>query len=86
MAESGVSGYEFSSWFGLAVPRGTPAAVVQKLHEAASKAVHDKVVAERLSASLTEPVGAGPKEFSELIAREGQRWSSLIKQLGLKID
>ena len=86
VAESGVSGYEFSSWFGLAVPRGTPAAVVQKLHEAASKAVHDKVVAERLSASLTEPVGAGPKEFSELIAREGQRWSSLIKQLGLKID
>lgn len=86
VAESGVEGYEFNSWFGLTVPKGTPDAVIQRIHEAASEALKDKTVAERLSASLTEPVGAGPKEFGDLIAREGQRWSKLIKQLGMKID
>ncbi len=86
VAESGVDGYEFSSWFGLVVPKGTPDAVIQKVHEAAAEALKDKAVAERLSASLTEPVGAGPKEFGDLIAKESQRWSKLIKQFGMKID
>jgi len=86
VAESGVSGYEFASWMGLTVPRGTPEHVIQKIHAAAAAALKDKDVTERLSAGLTEPVGAGPKEFAELIAREDARWSKMIKQFGMKID
>jgi tripartite-type tricarboxylate transporter receptor subunit TctC len=86
VADSGVSGYEFSSWMGLTVPKGTPDAAIQKIHAAASAALKEKDVAEKLSAGMTEPVGAGPKEFGELIQREGDRWSKLIKQYGMKID
>ncbi|OUM01070.1 Bug family tripartite tricarboxylate transporter substrate binding protein [Variovorax sp. JS1663] len=86
VAESGVGGYEFASWMGLVVPKGTPDAAIQALHAAAAAALKDKDVAERLAAGMTEPVGAGPKEFGALIAREGQRWSALIKQYGMKID
>ncbi|MBS0339787.1 MAG: tripartite tricarboxylate transporter substrate binding protein [Proteobacteria bacterium] len=86
VAESGVSGYEFSSWMGLTVPKGTPDAVIQKINAAASAALKEKDVAEKLSAGMTEPVGAGPKEFAELIQRENERWSKLIKQYGIKID
>ncbi|MEJ8848445.1 tripartite tricarboxylate transporter substrate binding protein [Variovorax rhizosphaerae] len=86
VAESGVSGYEFASWMGLVVPKGTPDTVIQSIHNAAAAALKEKEVAERLSAGMTEPVGAGPKEFGDLIAREGQRWSKLIKQYGMKID
>jgi len=86
VAESGVGGYEFSSWMGLTVPKGTPDAVIQKIHVAASAALKEKEVAEKLSAGMTEPVAAGPKEFGELIQREGDRWSKLIKQYGMKID
>ncbi|WP_083745119.1 tripartite tricarboxylate transporter substrate binding protein [Variovorax sp. KK3] len=86
VAESGVSGYEFASWMGLVVPKGTPDAAVQAIHAAAAAALKDKDVADRLSAGMTEPVGAGPKEFGALIAREGQRWSALIRQYGMKID
>lgn len=86
VAESGVSGYEFSSWMGLTVPKGTPDAVIQKVHAAASAALKEKDVAEKLSAGMTEPVGAGPKEFGELMQRESDRWSKLIKQYGMKID
>jgi len=86
VAESGVSGYEFVSWMGLTVPKGTPDGVIQAIHSAAAAALKEKDVAERLSAGMTEPVGAGPKEFGDLISREGQRWSKLIKQFGMKID
>lgn len=86
VAESGVSGYEFASWFGLVVPKGTPEPIIQKIHAAAAAALREKDVAEKLSAGMTEPVAAGPKEFGELIQREGERWSKLIKQYGMKID
>lgn len=86
VAESGVPGYEFSSWMGLAVPRGTPDTVVAQIHKAASLALKEKDVAERLSAGMTEPVGAGSKEFSELITKENLRWSKLIKQYEMKVD
>ncbi|SEF35122.1 tripartite tricarboxylate transporter substrate binding protein [Variovorax sp. NFACC27] len=86
VAESGVSGYEFVSWMGLAVPRGTPDPIVQTLHAAAAAALKEKDVTDRLSAGMTEPVGAGPKEFGDLISREGARWSKMIKQFGMKID
>jgi len=86
VAESGVGGYEFSSWMGLTVPKGTPDAVIQRIHVAASAALKEKEVVEKLLAGMTEPVAAGPKEFGELIQREGDRWSRLIKQYGMKID
>ncbi|MDM0072481.1 tripartite tricarboxylate transporter substrate binding protein [Variovorax sp. J31P207] len=86
VAESGVGGYEFVSWMGLVVPKGTPEAAIQRIHSAAAAALKDKDVADRLSAGMTEPVGAGPKQFGELIAREGDRWSRMIRQFGMKID
>lgn len=86
VAESGVAGYEFASWMGLVVPKGTPDAVVQRIHQAASGALKTPAVAEKFRAGMTEPVGAGAREFGELIAREGVRWAKAIKQFGLKID
>lgn len=86
VAESGVDGYEFASWMGLVVPKGTPEPVIQKIHAAAAAALKQPEVAERLSASMTEPVGSGPKEFGDLIARENQRWPALIKQYGVRVD
>lgn len=86
VAESGVSGYEFSSWFGFAVPKGTPAPIAARLQQAAGAALKVPEVSERLVASLTQPEGAGPKEFGQLISKESARWGGLIKQYGLKID
>ena len=86
VAESGIGGYEFSSWFGFAVPKGTPEPIVQRLHSASAGALKTSEATERLVAGMTTPVGAGPKEFRTLIAQENARWSKLIKQYGLKID
>jgi len=86
VAESGVKGYEFSSWFGLVLPKGTPDAIVAKVQGAAQHALKTPAVAERLHASMTRPVGSGSKEFADLISRESAQWGKLIKQLGIKLD
>jgi tripartite-type tricarboxylate transporter receptor subunit TctC len=86
VAESGVTGYEASSWAGIAVHKSTPSAVVDKLYQAFSQALKAPDVASRLSSQLYEPVGAGPKEFAALIASENERWSKLIKQLNVRLD
>lgn len=86
VAESGVKGYEFSSWFGFALPKGTPDAIVTRLHDAAVHALKTPAIADRLLAGMTRPVGSGPKELAELITRESAQWGKLIKQLGIKLD
>lgn len=86
VAESGVAGYEASSWAGIVVHKSTPPAVVEKLFQAFSQALKAPDVASRLASQLYEPVGAGPKEFATLIASENERWSKLIKQLNVRLD
>lgn len=86
VAESGVSGYEFSSWFGFVVPKGTPQPVVERLHHAAIGALKTPDIAEKLSASMTQPIGSSPREFQQLIAQENTRWARMIKDFNIKID
>jgi tripartite-type tricarboxylate transporter receptor subunit TctC len=86
VAESGVPGYEFSSWFGLVVPKGTPTEAVDKINAAATAALKVPENIEKLRAGLTEPIAGGPKEFAELVARETKRWPPLIKQYGIRLE
>lgn len=86
VAESGVPGYEATSWAGIVVPKSTPPAVVETIYKAFDKALKTPEIASKLSAQLYEPVGAGPKEFAKLIASENDKWSKLIKQLGVRLD
>lgn len=86
VAESGVKGYEFSSWFGFMLPKGTPDPIVAKVHDAAVHALRTPAVSERLLAGMTRPVGSGPRELAELITRESAQWGKLIKQVGIKLD
>lgn len=86
VAESGVKGYEFSSWFGLVLPKGTPADIVTKVQGAAQHALKTPAIAEKLLAGMTRPIGSNPKEFADLIAKESVQWGKMIKQLNIKID
>lgn len=86
VAESGVKNYEFSSWFGLVVPKGTPNEIVTKIHNAASSALKTPAIAEKLLAGMSRPIGSTPKDFAALITKESAQWGKLIKQLNIKID
>jgi tripartite-type tricarboxylate transporter receptor subunit TctC len=86
VAESGVKNYEFSSWFGFVLPKGTPVEIVNKVQGAAQHALKTPAIAEKLLAGMTRPIGSNGREFSELIAKESNQWGKLIRQLSIKID
>jgi tripartite-type tricarboxylate transporter receptor subunit TctC len=86
VAEAGLKGYEFSSWFGFALPKGTPEAIVTKVRDAALHALKAPANIEKLAATMTTPLGTGQKEFAEHIAKESAQFGKLIKQVGIKLD
>jgi tripartite-type tricarboxylate transporter receptor subunit TctC len=86
VAEAGLQGYEFSSWFGFALPKGTPDAIVTKVRDAALHALKAPANIEKLAATMTTPLGTGQKEFAEHIAKESAQLGKLIKQVGIKLD
>ena len=79
MIEAGVPGFLVTQWHGLLAPRGTPRAIVDRLHAEVVKAVQRQEVAARLALDGTEPVASSPKEFAAHLRAEAQQWSKVAK-------
>lgn len=79
VAESGVPGYRSGSWYALLAPKNTPPAVLDKLQDAAAKAVHAKVVRDTLSLDGAEPVGSTRQEFQSFLAGEMDKFKKLVE-------
>ena len=80
--ESGVPGYDFTLWLGLAAPAATPGAVIQPLVAALLKAVQAKDLQERFAAQSVDALTATPQEFAEKIRREMVVYGKLVKASG----
>ncbi len=86
IAESGLPGFDVSSWAGLMAPAGTPKGVVQKLNAATLKALANPEMRERLAGEGAEPVGNTPEQFAAFVKVELAKWARAIKQAGAQID
>ena len=86
IAESGVPGFEASSWFGLLAPAGTPPEIVSRIQQETAKALASPVLKERLLAQGAIPSGMAPAEFGRFIAAEAKKWAQVVKASGAKID
>jgi tripartite-type tricarboxylate transporter receptor subunit TctC len=84
IAEAGLPGFESSVWFGLMVPNGTPRPVIDKLADAANKALKSEEVVAKLKASGFEPLGGDPDQFAKFIASETDKWTDAARAAGLK--
>jgi tripartite-type tricarboxylate transporter receptor subunit TctC len=84
MAEAGVAGYEAGSWYGILVPAGTPAPVIQRLNTEIVKAVRSPEVRERLASEGADPIGSTPQEFADHIKAEMGRLGKVIREAKLK--
>jgi len=82
MAEAGVTGVESYSWFGLAAPRDTPPAVIQKINASVNEVVSDPEFAAKLPGAEVSPGSAD--DFAAFMAAERVKWGGLITKLGLK--
>jgi len=83
IAESGVSGYEAATWYGLLAPAGTPKAIVGRLHAEIVKILATDT-RQFLMAQGFEPAGTAPAEFAGYIKSEIAKWGKVIRDAGIK--
>jgi tripartite-type tricarboxylate transporter receptor subunit TctC len=87
VAEAGVPGYTFTTWYGLLVPAGTPAAIINVLNSHAAKAVRAPDLAERFAHEGAEIIASSPAQFASHIKAELARWAKVVKEsAGLRAD
>jgi len=86
IAESGLPGFDISTWFGVFSPGGTPRDVVQRLHDELVKALADPAVRETMLKLGAEPVGSTPAEFAAYIRSEARKYAEVIKASGARVD
>jgi tripartite-type tricarboxylate transporter receptor subunit TctC len=84
MAEAGIPNFDTSLWLGLAAPAETPSRVIEKLADAAHKAMQSPESVETLRTQGYEPLDAGPDQFAAFIRSEMARWSAVVRAAGLK--
>lgn len=83
MIESGVPGFEMSSWQAIYAPKGTPKPIVERLHAEIAKVLKMPDVQAKLHDQLgMDLVGGSPQELAALMAREIPRWAALVKKSG----
>lgn len=83
MTEVGLGGFDLVGWFGLFAPKGTPAAVVERIAADTGSALTLPELASRLQQLVVKPTGLGPKAFGELMRVDAGRWEALIARFNL---
>ena len=77
-----VPGYEASAWFGMAVPKGTPRAIIDKLNKAVNEALADPAMQAKLAELGGTNIPGTPEDFGKIIADETEKWSKVVKATG----
>ena len=86
MAASGLGDFEVLAWNGLYAPRGTPAAIVQRINAELVKILAQPDAQRRLLELGHEAAGGTPERLAAFAAAERRKWGALVKGVGLKID
>ncbi len=86
IAESGYAGFETSQWYGLMAPAGTPAPVIDKLHDAIADALKNAETTRKITEDGGAVASLTAAQFGTLIARETERWSKVVKAGRITLD
>src|ERR1700761_5199419 len=86
VAESGLPGFDVTTWYGLVAPAGVPDAIVNKLSAKVATILARPDIRERLTAAGTEPQSMTPQEFAAFIGGEQTKWRKLIADVGMSLN
>jgi tripartite-type tricarboxylate transporter receptor subunit TctC len=81
-----VPGYEASAWFGMGVPKGTPADVIDKLNKAVNEALKDPKLVARLADLGGAPMPGTPADFGKVMADEVAKWKKVVEFSGATVE
>jgi tripartite-type tricarboxylate transporter receptor subunit TctC len=84
--ESGIPGFEATSWVGVFAPAKTPRAIVDKLQREIAAVLQTDKVKERYAVLGIEPVGNTPEQFTEQIKADLARWGEVVKAAHIKVE
>jgi len=86
VAESGLPGYEATTWFGLFATAGTPREIVTKINAEVAKILADPQFREKfLAPQMFEPMASSPEEFADYIKAQTRKWAKVIGEQRLSI-
>lgn len=83
VAESGVPGFEYATWYGLFAPAGTPRAILAQLSKSTAAALQSPDLARSLAQQGSEPHPSTPEELARFVKTEHERWSRVVKAAGM---
>jgi tripartite-type tricarboxylate transporter receptor subunit TctC len=86
VAEAGLPGFEYVTWYGLFAPSGTPREIVSRLHAQVVKILADPELAQRFAGQGAEPQSTTPEQLAQYRRSEFERWRKLIAELKLKVE
>ena len=81
-----VKGYEATAWFGIGMPKNTPAAVITKMNAEVNKALADPVMQKRLAELGGVPIAGTPADFGKVIVAETEKWAKVVQISGAKVE
>ena len=84
VAESGLPGFDVTSWYGIVARAGTPREIVRKINRDMVEALQTEDVKSKLAGLGLEPVGNTPEEFAALIRSDSAKWSDVIRRANIK--
>ena len=84
VAESGIPGYETTSWHGVVVPAGTPNPAVKRLYTELRRITQQPDVKDRFAQDGTRVVGSTPEEYAATVKTESAKWAKIIKAAGIR--
>ena len=86
IAESGLPGFNISTWYGMWAPASTPSAIVEKLSSEISQITRLPEIREKFLSLGAEPVGNTAEEFAAFNKSELAKWARIVKQSGARVD
>ena len=86
VSEAGVPGYEADLWLGLMAPAGTPAPVINRLHDEVVKILQRADVRDSFIQQGTEPIGNSPAQFGAFLKDDVAKWGKVVKFSGAKVE
>lgn len=86
IAEAGVPGFEAVQWWGIIAPKGTPAAIVNRLHKEIAAIQASAVTVKRLESEGSVAITMSSAEFGKFIEVETARWAKVVKEAGITAE
>jgi len=86
VAESGLPGFDYVTWYGLYAPAATPKAIIRKLNAEIVRMLADPELAQRLAVQGADPQSSTPEGLARYMREEHARWKKVITTAGIRVD